>query len=690
MTYRVRHDSETRSYIDLSETNADVYSRHPTTDVMCWCFQVPHATAEVAYWSPLLPAIPDDTVLAALRRVAEDPDALHDAWNVSFEYSIWHNVMVPKYGMPPIPLERWRCTMARAQTHGFPRALGQSAKAMRLNEQKDGEGHKLMMQMTRRHVATKRLPERWKEDEDSVRRLIAYCQQDVRTEAAASDHLPPWTEHEERRWLAFWRMNNRGQYTDHTAAALLKAAADDGVTERLHAVRTAVEAATDWMTADEIAEAIRGNPNRLRKYVNDRGVPCLAFDKEGVADLLKLDTLPADVREVCLARQELGKSSVAKFQTLLNTRAPDGRMRFGFNWSAALQTNRLGGADLQPQNLPRGSVDKSVIKAVFADLDYGKLDAFRNAAVWCDGSLKLASSCIRGCMTAAPGHKLVVADWAAIEARLVFWLGDCVTGLTWLRDFDEELNPKLKKDLDIYRRVAAMYLRKSVSEVTKDDRQLGKAIVLGCGYGMGAAKFVETAASPQYGVFLTLEQAQSVVNFYRRTFHEIPKMWYATGDAAIDAVQHPGVVFRPCTKIAYRFDGTHLRCRLPSGKVMWYPYARVGEVWNPRFERMQPELTYETLDSMTKQWGPERTYGGKLVENFTQACGRELMADAMVRADERGVPVGMSIHDELVVENRTEDPYDHKNLEALMCELPAWAVGLPIAAEGWTGRRYSK
>jgi DNA polymerase len=105
---------------------------------------------------------------------------------------------------------------------------------------------------------------------------------------------------------------------------------------------------------------------------------------------------------------------------------------------------------------------------------------------------------------------------------------------------------------------------------------------------------------------------------------------------------------------------------------------------------MQPELTYETLDSMTKQWGPERTYGGKLVENFTQACGRELMADAMVRADERGVPVGMSIHDELVVENRTEDPYDHKNLEALMCELPAWAVGLPIAAEGWTGRRYSK
>src|SRR6478609_1666108 len=508
MPIDVRHDSETRSECDLKETNADVYSRHPTTDVMCWCWQVPEAGPIVHSWSSLLHEDLQQHMLLGLRLTAQREDALHHAWNVSFEYSIWHNVMVPKYGMPPIPLERWRCTMARAQTHGWPRALAQAAAAMRLPEQKDGEGHKLMMQMTRRHKPTKTLPARWKEDEASVRRLIAYCQQDVRTEAAADAAMPKWTPHEETRWLAFWRMNNRGIYGDDVAASLLKAAADDGVAERLHAVRDVVEKATDWMTAEHVASAIRGNPNALRKYITDRGVQCLSFDKEGVGDLLGCDNLPADVREVCLARQELGKSSCAKFETLLNTRAPDGRIRFGFNWSAALQTNRLGGADLQVQNLPRGSVDKSVVKAIFADIDRGSLDAFKAAAPWCDGALKTASSCIRGCLTAAPGNKLVVADWSAIEARLVFWLAGDPTGLAWFHEFDAETDPKKKKDLDIYRRVAARYLRKHVSEVTKDDRQLGKVIVLACGYSMGAKTFVESAKA--YGVILLEHEHKAV------------------------------------------------------------------------------------------------------------------------------------------------------------------------------------
>jgi DNA polymerase len=291
-------------------------------------------------------------------------------------------------------------------------------------------------------------------------------------------------------------------------------------------------------------------------------------------------------------------------------------------------------------------------------------------------AMEALSFALRGIITASPGRKLYVADYAAIEARVVFWLADDQSAL------------------DIFRRgeciycdmASTIYGRTVIKGVDIDERQLGKQAILGLGYGMGGPKFVDTCA--KYNIHLELDFSKHVVDLYREKYWRVKKMWYDQEAAAMEAVRRPGNSIR-CGKIVWRVVGAFLYCKLPSGRLLAYCDPIIVKKPTPWGE-MRDALTYMGVDPYTKKWRRQDTYGGMLVENITQAVARDLMAESMLAAHEGDTydPI-LSVHDELIAE-ADDGKGDVKEFEHLMATTPAWAEGCPVSAEGWSGYRYKK
>jgi DNA polymerase len=279
---------------------------------------------------------------------------------------------------------------------------------------------------------------------------------------------------------------------------------------------------------------------------------------------------------------------------------------------------------------------------------------------------QFVSESLRGMICAPEGRVLAGADFSAIEARVVLWLA---------RD----------PGLDILARGEDIYVEMAKAISLDATRQLGKQAVLGCGFGMGAPKFRETCG--RYGIEIDEALALRAVLAYRGKFFKVPRLWRAIECAAIAAVQKRVVTrlsaaeFVPLT---FRMtpDGTYLTVELPSGRKLYYPYPEVSSG-----KYGQPQLSYMTVDGVTKQWVRFFAWYGILVENVVQAIARDLMAHAMWHLDKLdGIDLLFSVHDEIVVEM---DEDDGRDIGAAMCVLPVWAEGLPIAAESFRGRRYS-
>lgn len=339
--------------------------------------------------------------------------------------------------------------------------------------------------------------------------------------------------------------------------------------------------------------------------------------------------------------------------------------------------------------------------------------------------MDVISNCLRGCIVAAPGKVLMVADFAAIEAR----------GLAWLAG-EEKVLDVFRTGADIYCAAAQDIYGKPINK--KDhpaERQVGKVVILACGYQGSVGAFQSMAKN--YGVKVPDDQALKIVKAWREKNPAIVGYWRECEAAAISAVQEPGEKFYagpPGRQVGYQKRGSFLFCRLPSGRLLSYPYPRlVPYVWIARdtIERTaqknpdgsttlreilvgteskriphadllkwmrhgwrqngepSPALHYKYVDGLTKQWVEGPTYGGSLVENITQAICRDLLAEAMMRLSQRGYRVVMHVHDEAVAE--VDEGFGSvEEFEELMSEVPAWAKGFPIAAEGWSGKRYRK
>jgi DNA polymerase len=664
---RVFLDFETRSKVDLKKHGQSRYARDASTEVMCLAYQIDSGPVEL--W---LPGDPDPYWLW------NDCYTCH-AHNAPFEIAIFTHVCGPRMGWPVPPIGDWRCTAARCAAAGLPRSLDGASKALGLPHEKDDKGHRLMLKLSKPRRATKHDKSVWHEKPEELQRLYDYCKQDVVVERAIHDATPPLTEFEQQVWELDWRINEAGVPVDveHARAAI--------ATFKAHQKR--LNAELKELTGGEVSTA--GQTEKLGLWLMDRGVnlpytakdkPCL--NKAVVSAVLQRRDLSGEARRAVEIRQELARSSVKKYEAIVNRADEDGRIRGVHLYCGAMRTGRWAGRGIQPQNLPRDKMPDSQVEEAIGLV--GTQDPFAVQLLLGDVATALASL-IRPAIRAEKGRVLRVADFAGIENRVLAWHAGEGEVLRQLRDGD-----------DLYVRLAAKVFDRPYDELiaavrakdpdAKRMRQIGKVAVLGLGYGMGPEKFLATMQEMYHVDGVDLPFAERVVSVYRDTNEKTKRWWWALADAAIGATRQPKTD-HTAGKITFRFEDRYLHARLPSGRRLYYldPEVRMESTkWGEK-----PSLSYMGENTYTRKWERLRTYGGKLAENLVQATARDLLAESLVVVDRAGYLIVLHVHDEIVAE--TEPGFGSTAaLERLMARTPGWAKGCPVEAEGYSARRYRK
>ena len=631
------------------------YAEHPSTSVLCMAYRIDDG--EVKLWVPGETRPPE--LIAAI-----EAGKTVKAFNVSFEKAIWRNILIREFGFPDIPNMQWSCVAAKCAAQALPRKLEDVAKALSLSQLKDEEGKRIMMKMSKPRKETKGNKALWHETNKDFQTLFSYCRQDVEVESLLDREVRDLSPQEFKLWQLDQKINERGIMVDMPLVeAALKISGE-------YVSRLTAE--LPKLTNGEVESG--GEIDRIMFWLNSNGVPMTDLTKDSVEELLKSNNLKSNVRRVLEIRQELGKTSVKKYAAIKNAVCSDGRLRNLLLYHGA-STGRWTGMTVQPQNFPRNTIENT--EEAIKVLKTGRLDAFQNHF---PRVLDTLSSLLRSVFIASPGYTMHGGDYSAIEARVIFWLAGEEQGLRVFERGD-----------DIYVDLAKVIY--PGSEIDKAKRDLGKRGILGCGFGMGHKKFKDTCET--FGQIIEQELAERVVQTYRQKYYPVVKFWYAQEAAAIEAVQTGRIV--KCGKITWGVHGRFLYARLPSGRCLAYfdPRIAVGETpWGEK----KSQLSYMAINSVTRKWERERTYGGKIAENLTQAVARDIMAHAMVNAERRGYQILMSIHDELLSEfpDNAKDYRVHlyddepSPFQKIMTTKPEWAEGLPVNAETWDGPRYEK
>jgi len=734
-------DFETHSLLALDDVGAPKYAADPSTDIMCMAISVGEG-------GPVR-VIPRGELAWCAKDYSHllDERALVIAHNAQFEYYVWRYILSKRYGWPELPsFKNWDCTMARGFRCGLPGSLAGAAAALRLPVKKDLEGRAIMLRLARPRKDGTFITEA--EEPENFKRLYSYCGVDVEVEKQLDKRLPELTPDERKIWELDMRINARGITADLVAsrrAREISAVITKSLNDRLMKLTngfvdraTKLDAMKRFLFVNgvyEIKKGAKGQP--------DEKVMIGSLDKVAIPKLLARPDVSEVVKEVIKIRQQVGKSSTKKYDTMIMVAGEDHRMRGLLQYHAA-STGRWGGRLVQPQNFPKGigfKADK-VIEDVLVcspdlfDLKYG------------DKAMDALSAGLRGAMTAAPGKLLVQADYASIEARVLFWLAGedfalakYKMGINLYVDLAKEIygNPDIVKPDDKSQKYAKEYA-------------VGKEGILGSGYGMGWAKFMQrcrdnniildtaeasTVWCEELKRFFTKEEvkAQHVIKTYRTKYKKVVQLWYAMERAAVNAVLNPGKCYAPTDKegrdlsrgkIVFGMDPAreYLVMRLPSGRHLRYLRPSLKTVDGPYGEKQEIHYWASFSNSDAKYavevdpsgfFAQYKTYGGSLVENAVQAIARDFMANGMLNVEDAGIEILLTIHDELLGEverdrrfvsvdrlraiegstlpdafSNMKEQAPHEAMIAAMCKLPAWGADCPIAAEGWTGKRYKK
>lgn len=662
-------DFETRSVCDLRKAGADRYAADPTTDL--WCMAWAFDQDDVALWQP-----GDPLPLRVIAHVQSGGRVV--AHNVHFELAIWNHVLEPRYGFPRLDPAQCDCTMTRGYSCSLPGRLEDVALAIKLPFTKDAKGKAVMLRMARpRKFAEDGSPIWWDNDAEKKAKLFSYCKQDVRVEQALDDKLPALIPSERELWEIDYRINQRGIGIDVPTVQRAMQIVRQWKKKLNAQLRTITDHRVE--SAQQVTE--------FRHWINSRGVRMFNLQKTTVENALA-GKLPDDVRKALEIRQEGGRNSTAKLEAMLACVDDDGRARGLYTFLGAASTGRWAGRRAQPQNLlrPEGVFAKdfaNVLRAI--ELINGPEPIKRLQEEF--GSVGSAvGSCLRSMIKADDGNTLVAADFVAVEGRVLNWLADA-RGLEVYRANDRKEGPEPYC-------VAANAIF-GLDNVHKDthprERLIGKVAELALGYQGASGAFASMAKN--YGIEVDVRAGtvsgdidiQGVVDNWREANPEIVRYWWKLENAAIAAIRNPDKTYA-VGAVRFRMRGPHLACKLPSSRILLYPYA---ELVRRDDGRNGKKVTYYGQDTYTRQWGRTPTYGGKLAENITQAVARDLLANGIKNAEAHDYPIVMHSHDEGVAEIATGRA-DLKEFEGLMTELPEWASGLPLVAEGWVSERYRK
>ncbi len=654
-------DFETHSEIDLRKVGLANYAQHESTEVNCIAYALSNEEPRVWY--------PGQHEPTALLEYLESDEYLIVAHNAEFEEAIFRYVFTRYFNFKPPHFSRFTCTAARCAALALPRKLEKAALALKLPIKKDMEGSRLM----KKYMKPRKVWVDWKSgkregdeplkyfnDQFELWALYDYCKTDVKVMRAIDQIVPHLIPQERESWLNNLEMNKRGIKVDVKTVLKVKKMIEDetiNLNKRLNK-----------LTNGEVESATK--VEALKQWCYKRGAPIEDLTADSVRNALEEESLTKEVREALTIRKQVSKTSIKKYFAIAKRLTPDGRVKNLTVYHGAW-TGREAGSGVQVQNLPRGKI-KDTYTAIINILTSSPEDL----KLFYGNLFELFSSCIRSCIVATPGHELFVADFNAIECRVLYWLADHNKGLEGFL-----------KGIDQYKIMAEKIFGIPYKDVgdDSDERFIGKQVVLGCGYQMGPDRFLDQCHG--YGAtWVEKDLAKRAIEGYRKLHYPIPRFWSNLERAAIKCVN----LKKPIRvgHLVYHTNGSHLQLRLPSGRDITYPFAKIKNKATPWGE-MQPKLYYMTIDSKTKQWVETATYGGALTEHACQSVARDITDAATKRLKAKKYLYLFQVHDELVSE-KFKGKGSVAEYNYIIEQVPEWAKGLPIKAGGWSGYRYKK
>lgn len=638
-------DIECFSDVDLIKCGVYAYADSPAFEILLFAYSFDGGETQI------IDLAQGEKLPAEVEEAIFDVSVTKTAYNANFE-----RTCLSKYFGRYIPPESWHCSAVQAAMLALPRSLEDVGRVLGLDEQKMKEGRELIRYFCVPCKPTKanggrtrnlpcHAPEKWE-------LFKTYCKRDVDVEKAIRRKLHnfPIPESEMELYRLDQRINDRGVLVD---MGLVEQAI---ACERLH--KEVVTKRAYELTGLE-------NPNsvaQLKGWLGDMGMEAESLSKKAVAEMIA--ETDGEVEELLRLRLLMAKTSVKKYEAMERSVCSDGRVHGLLQFYGANRTGRFAGRLVQIQNLPQNHLPDLELAR-----DLVKQGRFEDIELLYDSTPNVLSELIRTAFIPKPGCRFVVADFSAIEARVLAWL----SGEQWRLDV-------FTSHGKIYEASASSMFHVPMEEITKGSplRQKGKLAELGLGFGGAAGALISMGA---LDMGLTEDELPPLVAAWRKANPHITQFWWDVDAAAIKAVTEKQKI--KVGKIIFEYKSGILFITLPSGRKLSYVKPRMAV---NKFGR--DGLTYEGI-SENKKWSRIETYGPKLVENIVQGTARDLLAEAMLRVEEKGYPIVMHCHDEIIA----EVPEGTGSVDE-MCEVmavqPEWAEGLPLRADGYSCSFYQK
>lgn len=714
MTIVAHIDFETRSTTDLRKSGVHRYAEDTNTAIWCLCWWL-NTGSEIYYWTPGM----------------DDPSPLLDhiwrgrtvvAHNAIFERTIW-NAKVPAH-WPRLTIEQQDCTLARAAAISHPRSLEALGHALGARVTKDMAGSALMMKMARPRNVEANGNIVWWDSKENLDRLIDYCETDVKSEVEIDALIPPLTASERKVWGLDQRINDRGIPIDVVSVSRC--------VELVEHAKKQADSAMRKMTDHKVPRC--SNDGKLIEWLNARGIDTDTVKKAVKDDIisaarLKGDTLAEDVINL---RSDSKKTSTAKYKAMVECVCADGRIRGLLAYHGA-GPGRWAGRLVQPQNFKRNDYKKNghVIEWLHSLLHDKTLSiAFIHdliSAVQGPASvLRILSEALRSMFVAPDSFKFVGGDLSNIEGRGNAWIARETWKIDAFKAYDAGAGP------DLYRLTYSEAFGVPLDSVDELLRQIGKVMELALGYQGAVNAFITMGAN--YGLdpcdlvapvkastdILRWEAAalryakakdkcdlpqdqwtalKILVASWRAKHQNIVQSWWDYQDAAIQAVSAPGIAVS-CVegRVQYYSDKQNLWCVLPSGRMICYARPSI-ETEEVEYEKEDGTVGYRLRNKVafygvgdTSKWEKKYLYGGLQCENIVQGLARDVMVNGMMLAEDKGYMLVLTVHDELLSIVKAADSrlLNKENFKDVMTAVPAWATGLPLAANTWEDKRYVK